>query len=272
MKNSIMNSRIERAVRKVRNGTTLARLESRKALAGGQVCINYGWMKLLYTGDGDRQELAYHQNQRAWRAHEMAVFSRHVARGAVVADVGANLGFISAMLASLVGPDGLVLAFEPSPVTYSKLLKTIELNGLLQVRPCNVGLGATAGMMELVAVSRSSGNNTLVPTGDINGAARQTVSIITLDEVPELETRRLEFLKIDTEGYEAAVLNGARGVLKRDRPVIYTELGGGGGFRDSTTEAVGLLGDLGYDVSRAASTDWATVGNGVDFLFEPYRR
>jgi FkbM family methyltransferase len=199
----------------------------------------------------------------------MAFYSRHIDPGSTVVDVGANMGFVTTMLASLVGPDGMVLSFEPSQLTYSKLLKTIAVNNLTQVVPYNVGIGATRETLELVSVSKSSGNNTLVPSASGKSTQQETVDIVALSDVQELYDRRVALLKIDTEGYELQVLKGAEEIINRDMPVIYTELGGGGAYADSTLQAIDLLEGLGYDTSSVRRVDWSKIGNGADFAFLP---
>jgi len=257
---------------KLRSAAKLGQLKARKKLAHGDLFIDYGWIKLLFSDDRDRQELYYHLRQRDWHAKDMAFYSRHIEPGSTVVDVGANMGFVTTMLASLAGTDGTVISFEPSRLTYSKLLKTIAVNNLTQVIPYNVGLGATQEPLELVSVSKSSGNNTLAPSAPVKGTHHETVDILTLSDIPELRDRRVALLKIDTEGYEFQVLKGAKEIISRDMPVIYTELGGGGAYADTTLQAIDLLEKLGYDTSPVSRVDWSTVGNGVDFAFLPKRR
>ncbi|HST54672.1 MAG TPA: FkbM family methyltransferase [Solirubrobacteraceae bacterium] len=257
------------AATKSKRAAKLGELKARKKLAGGEVFVDYDWIKLLFSDDGDRQELYYHVNQREWHAKDMAFYSRHIQPGSTVVDVGANMGFVTSMLASRVGPAGAVISFEPSRTTYAKLLKTIAVNELTQVIPHNVGIGATRETLELVSVSGSSGNNTLVPSAGDSGLRHETVEIMPLSDLPELQERKVSLLKIDTEGYEANVLAGAREILSRDMPVIYTELGGGGAYADATLQALAMLSELGYDTTHADHIDWSAVGNGVDFAFFP---
>src|ERR1700690_3891326 len=110
-----------------------ARLELRRRRSDGGLFIDYGWIRLLYSGDGDEQEVAYHLNQHSWREKDMVVFRSLLAPGGTAIDVGANLGFVTTMLASIVGPTGRVVSFDPSPAVFAKLEKTIAANGLSQV-------------------------------------------------------------------------------------------------------------------------------------------
>jgi FkbM family methyltransferase len=100
------------------------------------------------------------------------------------------------MLASIVSREGRVLSFEPSPVVFPKLLKTIAANGLGQVVPMNVGCGAARSVTRLHQVSRSSGNATIVG----GGSDSIDIHLEALDEVAEAWVTPVALLKIDTEG------------------------------------------------------------------------
>jgi FkbM family methyltransferase len=241
-----------------------ARLEYRRRRCSGELYVDYGWVRLLYSGDGDRQEIAYHLHQAEWHRHDMHAFRSLIAPGQTVVDVGANMGFVTAMLASLVGPDGRVVSLEPAPATFAKLQKTIAVNGLSQVVACNVAAGAGAATELLRQVNRSSGNGSLVaPTGE----RAVEIRVQALDDLPELRGTTVSLIKIDTEGYEPQVLTGARRLIERDRPVIYIEMGGD--YVDSTLESIRLLSDAGYETAHVRSVDWSQVGNGSDYFFLP---
>jgi FkbM family methyltransferase len=232
-------------------------------MGGRDVFVDYGWIRLLYTGDGDMQEVFYHLNQARWHEHDMTVFRSLIAPGQTVIDVGANMGFVTAMFASLVGDQGRVLSFEPSPVVFAKLKQTIAANGLAQVTPFNVGCGASTSTASLSRVGPSSGNASMLG----EGSDATEVQIVRLDDVPEVVDSRVSLLKIDTEGYEPEVLAGATALVRRDRPIIYLEMGGD--YLDSTNATMELLGELGYGINHVRQIDWRCVGNGSDFFFMP---
>src|SRR4051812_19690833 len=104
--------------RRLATGLMHARLEREARRRGRPLFVDYGDIKLLYSGDGDLQEIHYHLNHREWWQHEMQVISPYVQDGDCVVDVGANVGFISVLLARLVGPGGQVHAFEPDPSSF----------------------------------------------------------------------------------------------------------------------------------------------------------
>jgi hypothetical protein len=70
-----------------------AQLEVRRRRVDDDLFVDYGWIQLLYSGDSDAQEIAYHQNQDRWFEKDMSVFRSLIARGQTAIDVGANMGF-----------------------------------------------------------------------------------------------------------------------------------------------------------------------------------
>jgi FkbM family methyltransferase len=240
-----------------------ALLDLKKRLRTGDLFIDYGWIRLLYSADSDDQELAYHLNQERWYEKDMNVFRSLIAPGQTVLDVGANMGFVTTMIASIVGHEGRVVAFEPSPPVFAKLQKTISANGLHQVIPINLGCGASSSVQRLSQVSRSSGNASII--GD--GHHSTEIHVEPLDNLPEALNTPVSLLKIDTEGYEPEVLRGARRLIEQHRPIIYLEMGGD--YAESTLQSVELLEDAGYGVDHVRSIDWSKVGNGSDYFFLP---
>nr|WP_242481955.1 FkbM family methyltransferase [Paracraurococcus ruber] len=143
----------------------------------------------------------------------------------VVLDVGANIGLSALALAPLL-PRGRILAVEPSPATAEALRRTLALNGLEgQVAVEAVALGAAPGMAEFHAAAHSAGAHLMdAATLAADGLPKVRVPVETVDA---LATRhgleRLDFLKVDVEGFETEVFDGARETLARCRPVVFAE-------------------------------------------------
>jgi FkbM family methyltransferase len=254
-------------------------LELRRRLAGGVCWVHGGPVLLPVVGDGDRQMLHYSLYGKKWWSFEKAQAERFVKPGAVVVDVGANIGFLSALFSSLVGESGRVFAFEPSPEVFKKLCMVAEKNHLANVRTIEAGCGSRAGMLTLYS-PRFSGNSTLRPEGvegKVEGDVhQQKVEILKLDEFfgvgegtedfPRNEKlSRLDFVKIDTEGFEDEVLRGMEGLIEKFRPVIYIELCAQ--FRSSSERAIQILHLHGYRFERAVDLD--TSENGDNYFALP---
>jgi FkbM family methyltransferase len=151
---------------------------------------------------------------------ELSQLHRWVRPGDVVVDVGAHYGAYTLPLARLVGETGQVVAVEPARHACSVLTRNVRINGLGNVRVLPVAAGdqTASGTLHLHGDrSRASLHQTLeVKTGT------EQVKVVRLDEVVQPD-RRVSLIKVDVEGYEVKVLQGAEGILSRDRPVVIFE-------------------------------------------------
>jgi FkbM family methyltransferase len=143
----------------------------------------------------------------------------------VVLDVGANIGLSALALAPLL-PRGRILALEPSPRSAAALRCTLALNGLEnRVAVEAVAMGAAPGETEFHDAAHSAGAHLMDP-GTLGGEAlpRVRVPVETVDAlVARHGLARLDFIKVDVEGFESEVLDGARATLARFRPVVFAE-------------------------------------------------
>lgn len=136
--------------------------------------------------------------------------------GQTFIDVGANVGTYSLMAASLVGPTGRVLAFEPVPATRARLERNVALNDVPRLEIIAKALGAEPGTTVLHVASGASGLSSRYTQSDGN---RVEVETATLDN--ELAGAAAPALiKIDVEGMELEVMRGARELLRGDSPPL----------------------------------------------------
>jgi FkbM family methyltransferase len=157
---------------------------------------------------------------------QQRVFKLLLRQGDVVVDVGANWGLHTLYFSRLVGPTGQVLAFEPYLPVFAELQWHLQANSCHNSEAFPVALGDTVGT-ELFqpGENASTGRLTRDPLGhDVPGTAL-TVSLQTLDTIDEQRRiERLALVKIDAEGAEARVLEGAARLTERTRPSFVIEL------------------------------------------------
>lgn len=153
----------------------------------------------------------------------MLFLRRWLRPGAIVLDVGANIGTYAIPIARIVGPSGRVVAFEPNRPTRACLRQNLRLNRIGHVTLVPHAVGAQVGRAQLVVTERNLGEVHLAPVKTAGGAH---VSVTTLDaEVARLGLRRVDFIKIDVEGHELAALRGAQELLRcQPRLVVQTEI------------------------------------------------
>src|SRR5690349_1293716 len=131
-----------------------------------------------------------------------------------VLDVGANIGCTSILFGEIAQR---VIAFEPSPSTFRFLEQNVEAAGLRNVALCNYALGAKRGESRLTfSVDNRAGafvSDTLKTSG---GHVTETIRVETLDGVlPALGAPRVDFIKIDVEGFEQHVIEGGLATIRR---------------------------------------------------------
>lgn len=148
-------------------------------------------------------------------APELAWLARAARPGDVVADVGAHHAYFALLLAHWVGSGGKVYAFECLPENAGIAARNVALNGVTNLELVRKAVGAQAGTIEIVDNS-----------GGVFGPRQPGVKVLTpemlaLDEF--FPDRVPDLLKIDVEGFEYDVLEGARRCL-RARPKIALEL------------------------------------------------
>jgi FkbM family methyltransferase len=147
----------------------------------------------------------------------------------VAIDVGANLGEWAVPLARRVGPSGRLLAIEPAPRAAAALDKTLVANAFAQAELIRCAVGDHDGTAEFAIPIVSS---VRIDTGTARigpaAAGRQAlkVALRSLDSLAaEHRLDRVDLIKIDVEGYERRVLDGAQATLARFRPVLVIETG-----------------------------------------------
>lgn len=144
-----------------------------------------------------------------------------IGRGAII-DVGANLGLVSLALAKRF-PERVIHAFEPCPSTFQALKANVELNSCANVLPLRSAVAEHDGETSFDANPTVRGTASIA---NYEGEFVTTVPCTTLDSYAERNAiDEIAFLKVDVEGFEAAVFQGAERILSERRAaVIYYEV------------------------------------------------
>jgi FkbM family methyltransferase len=124
------------------------------------------------------------------------------------------VGLYTWLASRCVGSQGKVIALEPSLSNWQALSKAKQANGWSNVEIHRIAAADRNGSMYLEQSSYNSGNNALAETST---AGSDAVEVMPLDEL--LAGRKVDFIKIDVQGWEAAVLRGASQTLSQNRPL-----------------------------------------------------
>lgn len=157
-----------------------------------------------------------------WAEPEVSLFAQMLRPGDIAIDAGAYIGTHTVFMARQVGPSGRVYAFEPQRIIFQTLCANQVLNGLDNVEAFQIGLGSRAFQAKTTVVDYQSPGNFAAVQLSSQATAGETIQVRPLDDVlPDLPACKL--LKVDVEGMELEVLEGAERLIMRTRPFIYAE-------------------------------------------------
>lgn len=161
----------------------------------------------------------------------------------VFVDVGANIGHLSINVAK--NPKTKIYSFEPEASNIKVFEKNISLNNLKNINIIKKGLSDREGFFDFYVLGKNSGGNSLIDLK--KGGIKVKIPVTTLDNFyKENKIKRLDFLKIDVEGAEIKVLNGAKETLKKFKPPIIFE----SWDENSLKKVKDFLFILGYEIKK----------------------
>lgn len=177
-------------------------------------------------------------SERLWEKHILDVFDNNLTHDSVVLDVGANIGLHSLYLSRFVDQ---VYSFEPVKPTFDLFTKNVEMNRRQNIHPIRLGLSNTSKVLHEV----------FIPMYEINSGCSRIennipypqksypvdIQLCTLDEwVNNNPLTRIDLIKIDIEGHEVEMIQGAINTINKFKPKIVVE----------TDKELFALDELGY--------------------------
>lgn len=193
----------------------------KKLSSKGRVYTYWGTRKITCYPDSHESMWLVYNYYMDW--DEFHFIKRYVREASVVLDVGANIGVYTLWISQYLGNEGRLIAFEPDPQNCRRCAENLEQNNLEMVRLEQTALSNRSGKLEL-SIGKDMENH-LMPD-DAATSPSIAVQGTTLDEYCRLhDIARIDFLKIDVEGAESLVLQGAENALARSMiGVIQLEL------------------------------------------------
>jgi FkbM family methyltransferase len=208
----------------------------------------------VYSYWGTRKITCYPDSQESmWLIYnyymdwdEFHFIQRYVRDDSIVFDIGANIGIYTLWLSQFVGASGRLVAFEPDPLNYQRCAENITRNRLQMATLEQAALSNHSGKLQFSAGEDLE--NHLIPQGAASDSSVY-VQATTLDEYcgsHQIET--IDFMKVDVEGAELMVLQGASNILDRGGVgVMQLELNDAlKRYGIQRSDVVGLLGKHGY--------------------------
>lgn len=191
---------------------------------------------LYFYPQGDWQDMMLNEK---YDTELFNTIKRYNLEGKTIFDIGSHIGYHSFFFSKLVGNHGKVFAFEPNPFNAKRIQENIDKNSVKNIKLYNIALSSENSETDFLCTDNiesgtSSGgfiqdSDTLYEkTGYENdgGFDRIKVKMQKLDDLEEIKHKNLkvDVLKIDVEGAESLVLEGAKETIKKQRPIILIEI------------------------------------------------
>jgi FkbM family methyltransferase len=243
-------------------------------LSGGDVIFHFENFR-LYASINVKEDII--SNLLVLGSYEgfiLKIIDRLCPSDGVFIDIGANIGYLSLFLARI--KSRMVYSFEASSFNFSALLNNIKLNKAINVMPFNTYLGDKLGTASFFYDADNPGASSSRVLIESNKHLNEIVKTNSLD-LMRLNLNRIDLIKIDVEGSELFVIQGALETIARFRPFILCEMlrKWGAKFDYSPSDIITVLCDMDYvlyeivDDSIVAIdlVDEETIG--TNFLFVP---
>ena len=201
-----------------------------------------------------------------WEPFMHTIFEKYITQDSIVLEGGCHIGTHTLKIASLCKH---VHAFEPLPSSNKLLKYNLITNNINNVTVYSEGLSDNVGQTEYEWIAKHNPgcaglkNN---PMGKINNCHINNVIKVNLTTIDNLEVEKLDFIKLDVEGYESLVINGALNTIKKYKPIITLECWSshkGTYCIEYTKNLFNNLLNLGYEIVQ--------INKGPDFLFLPIK-
>jgi len=159
---------------------------------------------------------------KIYEEYETEVVKKIIKKGDIVLDLGANIGYYTLIFAKLVGDKGKVFAFEPEPNNFNLLKKNVEVNGYQNIVLIPKAVSSKTEKHKLYIFDEDTGSHTIIETE--KNQKYIEIDSVCLDDYFVKFDGKINFIKMDIEGYEGEAIKGMTSLLqKSDRIGILME-------------------------------------------------
>lgn len=178
--------------------------------------------------------------------------------GDVFIDIGANIGLFSLIASRIVGDNGLVISFEPSPTTFIRFIENVKLNDLKNIDARNIGLSDKSDKLTFyISENGYDAWDSFAPSQDNKLEKEIKVQVSTLDfELKEINKSLVKLVKIDVEGWEKFVLYGGKDFFINYNPIVMVE------FTEENTFNAGYPVHEIFDIMQDFGYVWYRINDG----------
>jgi FkbM family methyltransferase len=162
-------------------------------------------------------------NFNNYEKNELSLILKMINTKSVVFDIGANTGWYALNIAKHL-PKTKIYAFEPIRSTYAFLKRNIKLNNLHNIQTHNFGFSKENKKIDFYYYPEGSGNASLANLTHKRSVKKISCLVKTIDSFVQKNHISIDFIKCDVEGAELFVFQGGLEIIKRDKPIIFSEI------------------------------------------------
>jgi FkbM family methyltransferase len=187
-------------------------------------------------------------NFRSIESTEKEVVYNLASKCKTIFDIGANIGWYTLNFSKFLSVEK-IYAFEPIPITYDYLKKHIELNNIHNAEIYNFGLSNEVAEKTFYWTKEELGSSSLTNLRDRIEIEKTVCQLNTIDNFVKNTNIKIDFIKCDVEGAELLVFQGGIETIKRDKPIIFSEMlrKWSAKFSYHPNDIIKLLSDIGYN-------------------------
>jgi len=177
--------------------------------------------------------------------------SKFLKKGMVCLDIGANIGYYVQLESNLIGSTGKIIAIEPSPKNFEYLQKNIKLQEHANITAYNFAAGDTEGHLNFLIYENASNSGMIIPDGEQSKWPGEIIKVpvkIIDNFLDELGIEKIDFIRMDVEGYEFHIFEGMKKTLQNLKPIIQIEVHRSIMGKDITKKWFEILKNYGYQV------------------------
>jgi len=166
-------------------------------------------------------------------------------------DIGSNIGYYVMLEKKILGDTGKIIALEPSPENFKYLTKNVQRTNSTNIELHNIAAGNVRGKLDFFMYDGESNSGHIVPDNSFKNASGKIIQVpVTPIDilVKDLNINKLDFLRMDVEGYEFEILKGMLNTLEKYRPIIQIEVHRSIMGNENTKKFFEILQKLDYEI------------------------
>jgi len=179
------------------------------------------------------------------------LISRTLKSGMICLDIGANIGYYVLLEKKLVGKEGKIIAIEPSPINFQYLKNNVGFQDSSNVELFNFAAGDQNGNINFLIYENAANSCMVIPDGEESKWPGKVIKVPVrrIDSLlDEIGINKIDFVRMDVEGYEFNIFEGMQNTIRNSRPIIQIEVHKSIMGMDKTRNFLQGLKDNGYEV------------------------